>query len=103
MQERITQIAQWHCEMSEALRQDTRFSDVRHCGTLAAFDLRVADEGYLASIGPKLYAFFLERGLLLRPLGNTIYIMPPYCITRDELASLYDAICAAADLFGARA
>jgi len=103
VQARIAQIAQWQRELSEALRQDTRFTDVRLCGTIAAFDLRVTDEGYLASIGPKLYDFFVSRGLLLRPLGNTIYIMPPYCITRDELASLYEAIHAAADTFGARA
>jgi adenosylmethionine-8-amino-7-oxononanoate aminotransferase len=103
VQARIAQITQWQHEMSEALRADTRFTDVRLCGTIAAFDLRVSDEGYLASIGPKLYDFFLSRGLLLRPLGNTIYIMPPYCITRDELASLYEAIKDAADRFGARA
>ena len=103
VQARIAQIAQWQRELSEALRQDTRFTDVRLCGTIAAFDLRVTDEGYLASIGPKLYDFFVSRGLLLRPLGNSIYIMPPYCITRDELASLYEAIHAAADTFGARA
>jgi len=103
VQARIVQIAQWQREMSEALRQDTRFTDVRLCGTIAAFDLRVTDEGYLASIGPKLYDFFVSRGLLLRPLGNTIYIMPPYCITRDELASLYKAIKDAADTFGVRA
>ena len=103
VQERITHIAQWQREMSESVLADPRFSDVRLCGTIAAFDLRVADEGYLASIGPKLYDHFLSRGLLLRPLGNTIYIMPPYCITRDELASLYEAIKDAADTFGARA
>ena len=103
VQTRITQIAQWQREMSETLRTDSRFTDVRLCGTIAAFNLRVADEGYLASIGPKLYDFFFSRGLLLRPLGNTIYIMPPYCITRNELASLYEAIGAAADMFGANA
>jgi adenosylmethionine-8-amino-7-oxononanoate aminotransferase len=102
VQARIVQIAQWQHEMSETLRKDARITDVRLCGTIAAFDLRVADEGYLASIGPKLYDFFLSRGLLLRPLGNTIYIMPPYCITREELASLYEAIKDAADTFGAR-
>ena len=102
VQARIAQIAQWQREMSEALRQDARFSDVRLCGTIAAFDLRGDDEGYLASIGPKLYDFFLSRALLLRPLGNTIYIMPPYCITRDELGLVYGAIKEAADSFGAR-
>ena len=100
---KIVRLSQWQRELGESLRNDPRFTDVRFCGTIAAFDLKVADEGYLASIGPKLYDFFLSRGLLLRPLGNTIYIMPPYCITRDELASLYEAIRAAADTFGARA
>ena len=52
------------------------------------------------SVGPRLYALFLERGVLLRPLGNTIYVMPPYCITGDELDLVYDAIRAAADAFG---
>ena len=100
---KIIRLSQWQRELGESLRNDPRFTDVRFCGTIAAFDLKVADEGYLASIGPKVYDFFLSRGLLLRPLGNTIYIMPPYCITRDELASLYDAIRAAADTFGVRA
>jgi adenosylmethionine-8-amino-7-oxononanoate aminotransferase len=55
-------------------------------------DLRVPDPGYLAGIGPELTAFFHERGVLLRPLGNTIYVMPPYCITAAELDLVYDAI-----------
>jgi adenosylmethionine-8-amino-7-oxononanoate aminotransferase len=56
----------------------------------------VADGGYLAGIGPQLYPIFLEHGVLLRPLGNTIYVMPPYCITLEELDRIYAAIAAAA-------
>ena len=41
-------------------------------------------DGYLDGIGPRLAARFLERGLLLRPLGNVVYFMPPYVITDDE-------------------
>jgi adenosylmethionine-8-amino-7-oxononanoate aminotransferase len=41
--------------------------------------------GYLDDIGPRLAAAFLERGLLLRPLGNIVYFMPPYVITDDEV------------------
>jgi adenosylmethionine-8-amino-7-oxononanoate aminotransferase len=91
-----------HTKHLVAFADDNRFSGLRQCGTIAALDLRVADEGYLAGIGPKLYAFFLARGLLIRPLGNTIYLMPPYCIGAGELAEAYDAISAAADEFGAR-
>ena len=52
----------------------------------------VRDVGYLASIGPQLYAAFMARGVLLRPLGNTIYVMPPYCIGASELELIYRAI-----------
>jgi adenosylmethionine-8-amino-7-oxononanoate aminotransferase len=79
------------------LRADTRFKNVRQLGTITAFDLKAPDAGYLAAVGPKLYTFFLERNVLLRPLGNTIYVMPPYCITEAELDQVYDVISAAAD------
>lgn len=69
----------------------------RRIGGIAAIDLQVADGGYLSSAAPRLRAFFLERGLLLRPLGNTIYAMPPYCTTADEVARIFAAIGDAAD------
>jgi adenosylmethionine-8-amino-7-oxononanoate aminotransferase len=55
--------------------------------------------GYLSDLGPRLLAFFRERDLLLRPLGNTVYVMPPYCIDDDDLDAIYAAIAAAADAF----
>lgn len=65
--------------------------DVRVIGGVAAIEL-VADKetraaaGYLDRIGPRLAAVFLDRGLLLRPLGNVLYFMPPYVITESETA-----------------
>jgi adenosylmethionine-8-amino-7-oxononanoate aminotransferase len=50
------------------------------------------DAGYLSALRPKLYRFFLERGVLLRPLGNVVYVMPPYVIEPDELHHVYDVI-----------
>ncbi len=102
VRERIAQLSQWQTDFIAAFAQDPRFANARTCGTISALDLVVEDQGYLASVGPKLYDFFLSRGLLLRPLGNTIYLMPPYCITRDELALAYDAIRDAAAMIGAR-
>jgi adenosylmethionine-8-amino-7-oxononanoate aminotransferase len=62
---------------------------VRVIGGVGAIEL-VADKqtktttGYLDGVGPRLSAAFLERGLLLRPLGNVVYFMPPYVITEAE-------------------
>ena len=75
------------------------FPAVRRQGTIAALDLNVPDPGYLAGLGPDLTAFFQARGLLLRPLGNTIYVMPPYCVTAAELGLVYDAVRDAAEKF----
>ena len=79
-------------------RADERFKNVRRTGTIAALELEARDSGYLAGIGPKLLAFFGSRDLLLRPLGNTIYVMPPYCITQGDLDEIYAAIMDAANL-----
>ncbi len=65
----------------------------RQCGTIVAADYPASgDAGYLAGIAPKLKAFFTERGILLRPLGNSVYVMPPYCIGEDDLRAVYAAI-----------
>lgn len=64
--------------------------DVRVIGGVGVVEL-VADKstrnagGYLDDVGPRLTAAFLDRGLLLRPLGNVLYVMPPYVITDDEV------------------
>ncbi|RXF68525.1 adenosylmethionine--8-amino-7-oxononanoate transaminase [Hansschlegelia zhihuaiae] len=79
---------------------DPRFTNARTCGTIAAVDLKVGDAGYLAEIGPRLRAFFLSRGLLARPLGDVVYLMPPYCVTEAELDLLYDSIAEAPDAVG---
>jgi adenosylmethionine---8-amino-7-oxononanoate aminotransferase len=78
-------------------RADPRFENVRRTGTITALDLKTSDAGYLAGIGPKLQAFFNDRDLLLRPLGNTIYVMPPYCVTAADLDEIYAGISDAAD------
>jgi adenosylmethionine-8-amino-7-oxononanoate aminotransferase len=71
----------------------------RICGTIAAFELGAASGDYLALIGPALLRFFHERDILLRPLGDTVYVMPPYCIDETDLERVYDAIGEAAELF----
>lgn len=83
-----------------AFRDDARFENVRRAGTITALDLKVKDAGYLANVGPALLSFFSARDLLIRPLGNTIYVMPPYCVSADDLDEIYGAIGDAADALG---
>jgi adenosylmethionine-8-amino-7-oxononanoate aminotransferase len=98
--DRIAALTARHAERLAPFRADARFENVRQLGTIAALDLRVGDAGYLAEAGLRLYELFLERNVLLRPLGNTIYVMPPYCTTGEELDPVYDAVRAAADVLG---
>jgi adenosylmethionine-8-amino-7-oxononanoate aminotransferase len=73
---------------------------VRNCrrqGTITAFELGSGEDRYLSDLGPSLLRFFRERGVLIRPLGNTVYVMPPYCIDDADLASIYTAVLDAVD------
>jgi len=82
----------------QRFRDDTRFQNVRQTGTITAMDLKTSDAGYLSKLGPKLQSHFRDARVLLRPLGNTIYVLPPYCVTNEELATVYDSIEAAAGI-----
>lgn len=65
--------------------------ETRQIGTVAILEL-AAEPGYLSVIGRDVAAFAMEEGVLLRPLGNVVYCLPPYCITNDELALVYDVL-----------
>jgi len=95
---RIEALAAMQAERLSRLSGGRHFENARQLGTLAAVDLKVSDQGYLAQAGPRLYAFFAERDILLRPLGNTIYVLPPYCIAPAELDLVYDAVLEVAEL-----
>ncbi len=88
----IGTIARIHGERLARLRELHQVGDTRQIGSLGALELRVDDPGYLSGLRPKLYNFFLERGVLLRPLGNVVYVLPPYVISPDELHRVYDVI-----------
>jgi adenosylmethionine-8-amino-7-oxononanoate aminotransferase len=67
-------------------------AETRQMGTIAALELKSPEGGYFAEIGRKLGEFYLEKNILLRPLGNVVYILPPYCTTGDDLERAYDVI-----------
>lgn len=90
--DRIARLAELQGSRLASLASDARFENPRQIGTIAAIDLKVTDHGYLATAGPALRAHFLAHEILLRPLGNTIYVMPPYCTTAADLDLVYNAI-----------
>jgi len=80
-----------------SLSSHRALENARRIGGIAAIDLIVSDTGYLSDVAPALRARFLAEGLLIRPLGNTIYLMSPYCTGAAEIARAFDAIGNAAD------
>ena len=67
--------------------------NLRHLGTILAFEVHTNEEdGYLHNIGAEFTKFCLQKGVYLRAMGNTIYVMPPYCITKKELNKVYKVI-----------
>jgi adenosylmethionine-8-amino-7-oxononanoate aminotransferase len=89
-------IADLAARQAARLASIARLPNVRNAralGTVTALDL--VDEtsaGYLSQLGPQLLAHFRDNDLLLRPLGNTVYVMPPYCIDDADLDLLYEGI-----------
>jgi adenosylmethionine-8-amino-7-oxononanoate aminotransferase len=96
VRERIADLGERQRTRLNTLAKHPRIANARTIGTITAVEIR-GEDGYLSQIGPRLLAFFGERDLLLRPLGNTVYVMPPYCIDDCDLDRIYAAIGEACD------
>jgi adenosylmethionine-8-amino-7-oxononanoate aminotransferase len=91
--QRIAQIAKWHQAFYEKIKQHKSVLDIRQTGTILAIELRSdAPTGYLNQISQKVTSFFLEKAVLIRPLGNVIYVLPPYCVKNEEISQVYSSI-----------
>ena len=91
MQANISRIIRRHREFDEVIKSHPKVSSTRQTGIIYALDLKAQNERY-GTLRDRLYHFFMEKGVFLRPLGNTIYVLPPYVITDDQLQQVYDAI-----------
>ncbi len=92
VRERIQNIAARHENAAEKFRKREDVLEVRTKGTIFALDIKDTTDGYLSGLGPLLYNYFLKNDILLRPIGNTVYILPPYCINESELERIYERI-----------
>ena len=81
-----------HCKFIKSFRKNPKIKNIRICGTIAAMDLKTTKEDYTNPIGKKLQKICLEKNIFLRPLGNVLYLIPPYCITEEQLAFSYEII-----------
>ena len=92
-QANIQRISAQHTNFAAKLATRSNVENIRQRGTLLAFDLRVGEQtSYFNNIRDVAYNFLLDRGVLMRPLGNVLYLMPPYCTTDEQLAYTYEQI-----------
>lgn len=91
--ENIKRISNKHSLFAQSLEGHVKFRDVRQTGTILVMEWETGrDSSYLSEFRNKLYLFFLERGIVMRPLGNIIYILPPYVISNEDLDYIYQTI-----------
>jgi adenosylmethionine-8-amino-7-oxononanoate aminotransferase len=88
--ENIQRITQKHLRALDRLGRMSGIKNARSLGTVLAFEIDAGNDHYLNEIGPFVMEQALHSGIYLRPLGNTIYLMPPYCIRDGELDALYE-------------
>lgn len=89
--------ARIHARLSERLHGAAHASDLRRVGGIVAFDLAAGDAGYLSNLALRLRAAALERGVLLRPLGNVVYAMPPSCTSDAQCDRIADTMAELAE------
>lgn len=96
--ERIEAISRIHARRLAEIKDHRAVGDVRSIGTVAAVELKADDAGYMSELKPRVTAFFLDAGILLRPLGNIVYFLPPYVISAADLECVHDKIAESLDL-----
>ena len=96
IQEGIRMIASEHLDFKKRMQAHPKVRDARCWGVVFAMELNVNFSRY-GNMRDRLFSHFMDRGIFLRPLGNTIYILPPYVISKEELHQIYRAIEAVFD------
>lgn len=85
-------IAECHKKFCRQWQSHPKLKRCESLGTILALEYQTEKSSYFQPMRDQLYHFFLSKGILLRPLGNVLYILPPYCIQSDELQCIYAQI-----------
>lgn len=97
----ISRINAQHLQFKAGIEKFKAIKDCRVLGTIIAVELQTKEgTSYLNSLRDSLYRFFIDEKIILRPLGNIIYILPPYCISNEDLERVYSVISKAVSTFG---
>jgi adenosylmethionine-8-amino-7-oxononanoate aminotransferase len=91
IQNAIKTIHKRHLEFEQYIKTHAKVKQTRVRGVILALDLDVKMDRY-GKLRDRLYAFFMEHGVFLRPLGNTIYTLPPFVISSSELERIYEVM-----------
>ena len=82
-----------HAVFIEEMQGNDKITEIRQQGTILRLEIKLQEESsYFASIRDDAYRHFLQKGILLRPLGNILFLNPPYCITDEQLNQVYNAM-----------
>ncbi|HKC68035.1 MAG TPA: adenosylmethionine--8-amino-7-oxononanoate transaminase, partial [Bacteroidia bacterium] len=89
----IQQITASQWAFKEKIKQHPKVLSARALGTIVAMEIKTSQEsGYLNNLAEKISEYFIKKGILLRPLGNVLYILPPYCVSQADLTYIYTCV-----------
>ena len=93
MQTNIEKINTSHLAFESKIKKHSKVKTTRTLGVIFALEIKTeAEETYYGTMRTKLYNFFIDKGIILRPVGNIVYILPPYIITEKQLQQVYNTI-----------
>jgi adenosylmethionine-8-amino-7-oxononanoate aminotransferase len=93
MQHNIQRVNASHLAFEEKIKNHPKVKTTRVLGTIFALEIKTETaESYYGTMRTKLFNFFMENGIIMRPIGNIVYILPPYIITENQLQKVYQTI-----------
>ncbi|UOK42968.1 MULTISPECIES: adenosylmethionine--8-amino-7-oxononanoate transaminase [Flavobacterium] len=93
MQENIQRVNRKHLEFQQKIQNHARVETTRVLGVIFALEIKTGEaESYYGNFRNKLYNFFIDKGVILRPVGNIVYVLPPYIISDAQLEKIYQTV-----------
>jgi adenosylmethionine-8-amino-7-oxononanoate aminotransferase len=92
IQAQLKMLTTSHLAFVKELNQNEKVKNPRTMGPILAFEVVAENDGYYGNLRNRLYAFFIDKGFIIRPVGNTIYILPPYITSQEALEKIYSVL-----------